>query len=136
MKMLSPEYMTLVNELLLEMKENGQGLIEKQIELVLVDKVLTILMTATTIMDDDGDDMGMVVVFEDLTQVPKAERAAAGEEDYRRMAHEIKNPLTPIRLSAQRLQKRYGDKMEDDGTVFHECTQTIVDQVEVSEKFG
>jgi len=130
-EVLSGEYMVLVNEILMEMKENGQGFIEKQIELALGDRVLTILMTATTIMDDEGDDMGMVVVFEDLTQLQKAERAAAWREVARRMAHEIKNPLTPIQLSAQRLQKRYGDKMADDGTVFHECTQTIVDQVEV-----
>jgi len=128
---LSLEYMALVNELLLEMKESGQGFIEKQIELALSDKVLNILMTATTILDDEGDDMGIVVVFEDLTQLQKAERAAAWREVARRMAHEIKNPLTPIQLSAQRLQKKYGDKLADDGDIFHECTRTIVDQVEV-----
>jgi two-component system nitrogen regulation sensor histidine kinase NtrY len=47
------------------------------------------------------------------------------------MAHEIKNPLTPIQLSAQRLQRKYGDMLGGDGSVFRECTRTIVDQVEV-----
>jgi two-component system nitrogen regulation sensor histidine kinase NtrY len=47
------------------------------------------------------------------------------------MAHEIKNPLTPVQLSAQRLQRKYGDKLGEEGSVFKECTQTIIDQVEV-----
>jgi len=47
------------------------------------------------------------------------------------MAHEIKNPLTPVQLSAQRLQKKYGDRLGEDDAVFRECTKTIIDQVEV-----
>ena len=61
----------------------------------------------------------------------RAERAAAWREVARRMAHEIKNPLTPVQLSAQRLQRKYGDRLGDDGGVFKECTKTIIDQVEV-----
>jgi two-component system nitrogen regulation sensor histidine kinase NtrY len=61
----------------------------------------------------------------------RAERAAAWREVARRMAHEIKNPLTPVKLSAQRLQKKYGDRMGDDGAVFQECTKTIINQVDV-----
>jgi two-component system nitrogen regulation sensor histidine kinase NtrY len=55
---------------------------------------------------------------------------AAWREVARRIAHEIKNPLTPIQLSAQRLRKRYLDKLQQDGAVFDECTRTIVTQVE------
>jgi two-component system nitrogen regulation sensor histidine kinase NtrY len=56
---------------------------------------------------------------------------AAWREVARRIAHEVKNPLTPIQLSAQRLQKRYGQKIgKDDGQVFEECTNMIIDQVE------
>ena len=51
--------------------------------------------------------MGTVVVFDDLTQIVKAQRMAAWREVARRIAHEIKNPLTPIQLSAQRLRRRY-----------------------------
>lgn len=127
---LMPEHMILVDELLKEMQEKKKGFIEKQIELTLKNKVLTVLMTTTVIKDDYGNDMGMVIVFEDITQLQKAERAAAWREVARRMAHEIKNPLTPVQLSAQRLQKRYGDKLGDDGAVFRECTETIIDQVE------
>jgi len=66
-----------------------------------------------------------------LTRLQKAERAAVWREVARRMAHEIKNPLTPVQLSAQRLQKKYGDKLGEEESVFKECTQTIIDQVEV-----
>ena len=126
-----PEHLILVEEFLQEMKENNESILEKQLELVLKDKALTILLTITKIKDEDGNDSGIVVVFEDLTQLQRAERAAAWREVARRMAHEIKNPLTPVQLSAQRLQRKYGDKLGEEGSVFKECTQTIIDQVEV-----
>jgi two-component system, NtrC family, nitrogen regulation sensor histidine kinase NtrY len=128
---LDPEQQVLVQELLKELHESKEGFIEKQVELIIKDRALTFLMTTTMISDDEGNDMGMVVVFEDLTQLQKAERAAAWREVARRMAHEIKNPLTPVQLSAQRLQKKYGDKLADDGGIFQECTKTIISQVDV-----
>ncbi|NTW06326.1 MAG: PAS domain-containing protein [Syntrophaceae bacterium] len=129
--LLIPEHILLLDEFLREMRENNESSLEKQIELMFKDKALTVLLTITTIRDEEGNDSGIVVVFEDLTQLQKAERAAAWREVARRMAHEIKNPLTPVQLSAQRLQRKYGDKLGDDGSVFKECTQTIIDQVEV-----
>jgi two-component system nitrogen regulation sensor histidine kinase NtrY len=129
-----PEHLILVEEFLQEMKENNESILEKQLELVLKDKALTILLTITKIKDEDGNDSGIVVVFEDLTQLQRAERAAAWREVARRMAHEIKNPLTPVQLSAQRLQRKYGDKLGEEGSVFKECTQIIIDQVEVLKK--
>ena len=75
-----------------------------------------------TLRDENGEFMGTVVVFDDLTQLIKAQRMAAWREVARRIAHEIKNPLTPIQLSAQRLRKRYLDRFGDDDTVFDECT--------------
>ncbi|OPY87737.1 MAG: Sensor protein kinase WalK [Smithella sp. PtaU1.Bin162] len=129
--LLIPEHIALVDEFLQEMRENNESSLEKQLELMFKDKALTILLTVTTIRDDEGNDSGIVVVFEDLTQLQKAERAAAWREVARRMAHEIKNPLTPVQLSAQRLQRKYGDKLGEEGSVFKECTQTIIDQVEV-----
>ncbi len=130
-ELLLDEHLALVDAFLLEMKESNERILEKQLELTLRDKALTILLTLTTIEDEEGNDSGVVVVFEDLTELQKAERAAAWREVARRMAHEIKNPLTPVQLSAQRLQRKYGDKLGEDGSVFKECTQTIIDQVEV-----
>jgi two-component system nitrogen regulation sensor histidine kinase NtrY len=129
--LLGPDYMALVHELLKELAETGEDMIAKQIELTIKERVITVLLTLTIIRDEVGQDMGMVVVFEDITQLQKAERAAAWREVARRMAHEIKNPLTPIQLSAQRLQKKYGEVIGEDGAVFQECTKTIVDQVDV-----
>jgi len=126
-----PEHISLVDEFLQEMTEKNETLLQKQLEIMMKDKALTVLLTITTIQDEEGNDSGIVVVFEDLTLLQKAERAAAWREVARRMAHEIKNPLTPVQLSAQRLQRKYEDKLGEDGSVFKECTQTIIDQVEV-----
>ncbi|MFH0809765.1 MAG: ATP-binding protein, partial [Pseudomonadota bacterium] len=73
---------------------------------------------------------GAVVVFEDMSQLEKAQRMAAWREVARRIAHEIKNPLTPIKLSAQRLRRRYLDHFGEDGAIFDECTRMVIDQVE------
>ena len=130
-EVLLPEHRVLAEEVLRELRERAEGFIEKQIDLTLPDRAMVILMTITLIRDEEGNNMGMVVVFEDLTHLQRAERAAAWREVARRMAHEIKNPLTPVKLSAQRLQKRYGDRLGDDSAVFQECTKTIIDQVDV-----
>lgn len=130
-ELLEAEHLALVNEILRELLESKEGFIEKQIELAIRDSVLTFLMATTSISDDEGNDLGMVVVFEDLTQLQKAERAAAWREVARRMAHEIKNPLTPVQLSAQRLQKKFGSLVGEDNGVFQECTNTIISQVDV-----
>jgi len=128
-EVLRPEHMDLVQEFLREMKESNSTFIEKQIQIVLKDRAVTVLAATNTLEDDEGNYMGLVVVFEDLTQLQKAERLAAWREVARRIAHEIKNPLTPIQLSAQRLQRKYEDKLGDDASVLKECTKTITDQV-------
>jgi two-component system nitrogen regulation sensor histidine kinase NtrY len=71
-----------------------------------------------------------VLFLEDVTHLLRVERMEAWREVARRIAHEIKNPLTPIQLSAQRLRRRYGARLRDDGTVFDESTRTIIQQVE------
>ncbi len=73
---------------------------------------------------------GYVVVFDDITHLLQAERQAAWGEVARRLAHEIKNPLTPIQLSAERLQYKLSEKLEEsDAKLLHRATQTIVSQV-------
>jgi nitrogen fixation/metabolism regulation signal transduction histidine kinase len=74
---------------------------------------------------------GFVVVFDNITQLIAAQRSAAWGEVARRLAHEIKNPLTPIQLSAERLQFKLSDKLDEDGQrLLARATSTIVDQVE------
>jgi two-component system nitrogen regulation sensor histidine kinase NtrY len=75
-------------------------------------------------------DRGYVVTLDDITELVVAQRTSAWADVARRIAHEIKNPLTPIQLSAERLRRKYGKMIEEDGGVFEQCTDTIVRQVE------
>ena len=72
---------------------------------------------------------GFVATFDDITDLVSAQRTAAWADVARRIAHEIKNPLTPIQLSAERLKRKYGDIVGEDRAVFEQCTNTIIRQV-------
>ncbi len=76
-----------------------------------------------------GKIVGYVVTFDDITELQSAQRKAAWADVARRIAHEIKNPLTPIQLSAERLRRRYLKQIEDDPETFTACTDTIIRQV-------
>lgn len=130
-EVLAPEHLAIVEDMLSALNKSESGIVERQLTVTIRGRSMTFLVTTTAIRDDEGNNMGLVLVFEDLTELQRAERAAAWREVARRMAHEIKNPLTPIQLSAQRLQRKYGAIFGTEGEVFHECTQTIVNQVEV-----
>jgi len=73
---------------------------------------------------------GYVITIDDITELVLAQRTSAWADIARRIAHEIKNPLTPIQLSAERLRRKYGKSIVDDPAVFEQCTETIVRQVD------
>jgi len=73
---------------------------------------------------------GYVVTLDDITELVAAQRTSAWADVARRIAHEIKNPLTPIQLSAERLRRKYASVIKDDGGIFQQCTDTIVRQVD------
>ena len=75
------------------------------------------------------DAQGFVVTFDDMTELVSAQRSTAWADVARRIAHEIKNPLTPIQLSAERIRRKYGDSITKDREVFDQCTDTIIRQV-------
>ncbi len=77
-----------------------------------------------------GGDDGMVITLDDITDLVTAQRTSAWADVARRIAHEIKNPLTPIQLSAERIRRKYGKVITEDRAVFDQCTDTIVRQVE------
>ncbi|MGY9055273.1 MAG: sensor histidine kinase, partial [Alphaproteobacteria bacterium] len=77
-----------------------------------------------------GSDAGTVVTFTDITDLLDAQRKAAWSDVTRRIAHEIKNPLTPIQLSAERLKRRYLAEIQSDPETFVQCTDTIIRQVD------
>ena len=123
-------YLPKIMELLKELFYSEKGTIRQQITIPIGNDKYTLLLNMTTLRDEQNNFMGTVVVFDDLTQLFKAQRMAAWREVARRIAHEIKNPLTPIQLSAQRLRRRYLDRFSDEDTVFDDCTQMISQQVE------
>ena len=76
-----------------------------------------------------SNDTGWVLTFDDMTRLVSAQRHSAWREVARRIAHEIKNPLTPIQLSAERLARKYTNEITSDRKTFENCTQTIIRQV-------
>lgn len=83
----------------------------------------------TLAVNISGDEQGQVLTFDDITQQLLDQRRAAWSDVARRIAHEIKNPLTPIQLAAERLQRRYGKQIEGGEGVFAQLTGTIIRQV-------
>jgi len=105
--------------------------IERQIKLTGGEHIVTALVSTTALTDDTGTPRGLMLFFEDVTHLLRVQRMEAWREVARRLAHEIKNPLTPIQLSAQRLRKRYAVQLaQEDGKLFDECTRTIIGQVD------
>ena len=123
-------HLDIVKESLKELVIAKQDTINRQIALDINGTRLSLHLHLTVLRDEAGDFMGTVLVLDDLTQVMKAQRMAAWREVARRIAHEIKNPLTPIQLSAQRLRKRYLSRFGDDENVFDECTEMIIKSVD------
>lgn len=114
-----------------EMLRSGKDRERRELKLITEEGVMILVVGLSTLVDSEGRYSGMVIVMEDLTELAKAQRAAAWEEVARRVAHEIKNPLTPISLSAQRLKRRFGHLMEaKEGEVFYRCIETIIREVE------
>ena len=104
--------------------------VEKQLTLAFPHKTIFLFTRSRMLFDKEGNYMGLVIVAEDLTQIQQAQRAYAWKEVARRVAHEVKNPLTPIKLSAQRLRKKFQSQIIQDHKIFDECTKTIITQVD------
>ena len=106
----------------------GSGEWQRQIERMSKNGTQMLLMRGTRL--PSAAEAGYVVVFDDISHLLQAERQAAWGEVARRLAHEIKNPLTPIQLSAERLQYKLSDKLdENNAKLLQRATQTIVSQV-------
>ena len=129
-EVLAAEHLTIIDDLLKSLGQSGKDSISQQLTVPFDDHKLTLQLHITTLRDETSVFMGTVVVFDDLTHIVKAQRMAAWREVARRIAHEIKNPLTPIRLSAQRLRRRYLDRFDEDDGVFDDCTSMIIKQVD------
>ena len=109
----------------------NHDLYSAQLEVMISGRPQTLLVDGARIADENGEDLGTILVFDDATEQVKLQRIAAWREVARRIAHEIKNPVTPIKLSAQRLLRRFPEKFTgEDLDVCASCLQTIEKQVD------
>lgn len=128
-ELLPSEEQDKIKILIKELEASGPT-IERQIQVKIKGRVLTLIVTLTSLVDENNNALGFLVVFDDLTELERAQRMAAWQEVARRIAHEIKNPLTPIKLSAQRLRKRFAGQIRSGQEIFDDCTATIIKQVD------
>ena len=106
-----------------------QRLVQGQVTINRQNRERNLSVRVTTEQSRDSE-RGYVITLDDITELVTAQRTSAWADIARRIAHEIKNPLTPIQLSAERLRRKYGKTITDDPAVFYQCTDTIVRQVD------
>jgi two-component system, NtrC family, nitrogen regulation sensor histidine kinase NtrY len=112
-----------------EVLEGGRAESAREAEMVASGRTATLAVSATALRGDHGERLGAIVVIEDLTDLMRAQKIAAWREVARRLAHEIKNPLTPIQLSAERIRKKYQEGSQDLEATVNEGTAAIVREV-------
>jgi len=127
--LLKGENIDLAEEITEKVTASRNSAVELPLKLIIGGKPRSFLVHINSLQDDTGHHMGTVMVMDDLTELEKAQRMAAWREVARRIAHEVKNPLTPISLSAQRLKRKFSKDIND--SVFDECTKTILDYVDL-----
>ncbi len=123
-----------LKELIDEVMRLSLGAVERQLTLTFAQRTAYVYIRSNRLFDNAGNYMGLVVVGEDLTQVQQAQRAYAWREVARRIAHEIKNPLTPIKLNAQRVLRKFSPQISEGHGTFTDCLSTIVSQVDELKK--
>ena len=107
----------------------NQRLVQRQITLTRDGQERNYSVRVTSEQSSESEH-GYVITIDDITELVLAQRSSAWADIARRIAHEIKNPLTPIQLSAERLRRKYGKTITEDPAVFEQCTETIVRQVD------
>lgn len=115
-------------EVLRQIQDKKMESIQKEVTIKVGDQIIPLQVTLSILRDEKQTELAHVLVFDDLSMIVNAQRAAAWSEVARRIAHEIKNPLTPIKLSAERLQRKFGSTISD--VAFSECTSMIIKQTD------
>ena len=129
-RILTQEHTALIDGILSDLKEEGVARIRREIPVVVQGKPLILFVTVSVMEDALGKKVGTVFVIEDMTMLVNAQRKAAWSEAAKRIAHEIKNPLTPIQLSAERIRRRLDGRLEPaDDRILREGTDSIVREV-------
>jgi len=117
-----------LSNLLEEVRERPNKIAEIQVHMQAMPTHPHLLVRLAAEMSEDGI-QGFVVTLDEITELVSAQRMAAWGDIARRIAHEIKNPLTPIQLSAERIKRKYGKQITSDIETFNKCTDTIIRQV-------
>jgi two-component system nitrogen regulation sensor histidine kinase NtrY len=125
-----PSFHQPIRNMIKKMNEEGKESYEEQVELTVGETYLTLLANIKFMRDDRKRYLGLLLVFEDVTQLIKAQKIAAWQEVAQGIAHEIKNPLTPIQLNTQRLKKKYYEDKKSFAKVFDESIRIITEEVE------
>ena len=125
---LTLENYKLFSQFVKTMQENNLTSLQKEIRIDIDQQAIPLSVHVSILKDDNQKEIGRIMVFDDMTPIVNAQRAAAWSEVARRIAHEIKNPLTPIRLAAERISRKYGEQIQDQA--FKDSIQMIVSQVD------
>lgn len=128
LNLIRPEHGELIEEARSFLEGSPGSQWQQRLDLVTGGESVRLLVNVVALMDSEGGNSGVVAVFENISELEKMQRLDAWKEVARRIAHEIKNPLTPIKLSAERLERKFGNRIDD--PVFVQCTELIVKQVE------
>jgi len=119
-----------ITDLYQQMQAAGEKSLEEEIIVEVQNRLLTLRITLSVLQGHDKRLLGFVIVFDDLTELIRAQKVATWQEVARRIAHEIKNPLTPIQLSTERLRKKYFQGSSDFDKIFDESTRIVINEVQ------
>ncbi len=129
-KIFESSHLSAIRKVIREMSDAGGKTIEREINMSVNGRRRTLKTSVSVLTDHNGQYMGMVFVFDDVTDLIAAQRTIAWREMARQIAHEIKNPLTPIQLNAQRMRRKYQQKAEDFPKVLDDATNIIIQEVD------
>jgi two-component system, NtrC family, nitrogen regulation sensor histidine kinase NtrY len=124
------EDLAALHPLVVSTAQRQPGGVVQEVTLVREDREVHLAVAATVLSGEDGRPEGAVLVFDDVTPLIRAQRVAAWRDVARRLAHEIKNPLTPIQLSAERMRRHFGHAPPQTSALVAECTDAIITEVE------
>jgi two-component system nitrogen regulation sensor histidine kinase NtrY len=130
-KVLTQEHAALLEGILAELGREGETTIRREVPVAVKGTPLILFLTASVMKDPFGRGIGTVFVMEDMTMLVNAQRKAAWSEAAKRIAHEIKNPLTPIKLSAERIRRKLGSRLDpSEERVLRDGTDAIIREVD------
>ena len=126
---LEEESLQQFEEMVEQIKSDNERSISRNLIVHKKDGPVEVSATLLVLQNSEGKSAGMVCVYNNITEIQRLQRARAWREVARRIAHEIKNPLTPIQLSAERINRKYAGEVSDD-VALHQSTQTIINEVQ------